>query len=135
MPTPGAVFGLVMLATGALLVSAAPARAAASVDYWRWSDGVDSAARTFDEDLYRVPAHLPRLIVSTDPAAPGQLVRLQYRQGPGWRTEAATRMDAGGVAALELNPYCPDGDWCARTYAYRLVVDGAVAPFTITYRR
>jgi hypothetical protein len=135
MRTPGAVFGLVVLATGGLLLSAAPAGAAASVDYWRWSDGVDSAARTFAEDRFRVPANLPWLIVSTEPAAPGHLVRLQYREGPVWRTEAAARMDAGGVASLELNPYCPDGDWCNRTYAYRLVVDGAVAPLTITYRR
>ncbi len=101
--------------------------------FWRWSDGVDDASRTFDVDRYRTPDQLPRLIVATDPATAGQVVTLQFEQAGTWLTDDRTRTDSHGTAAAELNPYCENGDWCERTFAYRLVVNGASTAFTITY--
>ncbi len=111
----------------------AQARPDAPKLFWRWSDGSDAIARTFDETHYRIPARLPRLIVSTDPVTAGQLVTLQFDDDGTWRTDDRSRTSGSGIAALEFNPFCVDGDWCSRTYAYRLIVNGVSTTFTITY--
>ncbi|MCX6433936.1 MAG: hypothetical protein NTX29_14585, partial [Actinobacteria bacterium] len=101
--------------------------------FWSWSDGVDDVRRTFDVDRYRTPDQLPQLIVATDPATAGRSVILQFEQAGTWRTDDRARTDNHGTAAVEFNPFCENGDWCERTYTYRLVVNGASTTFTITY--
>ena len=100
--------------------------------FWRWTDGSRAHGRTFT-DPGTGPVDLPGLVVASRPAARGRLVVLQFRDGRGWHTEDAARTDTRGVAVVAVNPYCDDGDWCDRTLAYRLLVDGHDAPIRITF--
>lgn len=125
-----------LLAVLVLLVPASPAAAAASdgpAYFWRWSDGSEARSRTFTEHGYDVPSRLPRLVVQTHPATDGRRVSLQSRGRDGWFTEDSGTTDARGSVRLELNPYCADGEWCTRTFAYRLVVDGIHATVQVTF--
>ena len=126
-----------MLVAPALIGTALPAQARTDPPglFWRWSDGSDSLTRTFDEGRYRTPTQLPRLIVSTDPVTAGQLVTLQFDDHGTWRPDDRSRTTSSGVAALEFNPFCADGDWCTGAYTYRLIVNGMTTSFTIRYTR
>jgi hypothetical protein len=137
------IWGAVLLAT-ALLAPGAPAAAAESAGavasdgpayYWRWSDGSEARVRTLAEHEYEVPSRLPRLVVQTHPATPGRRIALQARQADGWITEDSGSTDARGAVRLQLNPYCPNGDWCRSTFAYRLLVDGQTATLRVTFTR
>lgn len=124
---------LIAATVGVGSTGTAHARTAGPGLFWRWSDGVDTIARTFDAGRYPSPAQLPRLTVATDPATAGQLVALQFEAGGHWLTDDRARTDGSGTATLELNPYCENGAWCNRTYPYRLMVNGQQAGFTITF--
>jgi hypothetical protein len=113
--------------------SAALALPAVQQFYWEWSDGVDAKVRTFRESRYQVAENLPQLVVSADPARPQQYVKLQYKQDGTWKREDAGLTNGKGTVALDLNPYCKDGDWCDGTFKYRLLVNGRYTNFTITY--
>ena len=113
--------------------SAAVMVPAAQQFYWEWSDGVDAKVRTFRESKYQVAENLPQLIVFAEPARPQQYVKLQYKQDGTWKREDAGLTSGKGRVALDLNPYCEDGDWCDGTYRYRLLVNGKYTNFTITY--
>lgn len=102
--------------------------------YWRWSDGSESASRTFAEGDYGAARRLPRLVVTAVPAAPSRTVVLQFRQGSQWITEATGRTNSAGVATLALYPYCEADRWCQDTISYRLVVAGQTAELTVRYR-
>jgi hypothetical protein len=116
-------------------VTASPADAADAVGdpayFWRWADGSSAHARTLSET--RLDGRLPALVVDTHPATPDRRVTLQYREGGRWRTEDAGLTDAGGSVRLELNPYCENGAWCARAFAYRLLAGGRTAGLTVTF--
>lgn len=125
--------GAVALATIAVLGPSPRAGAADGPDYfWRWSDGSERPTRTFDTAS---TGELPALVVATLPASPGQRVRLQFRDTRGWHTEDATTTGADGTARLHLNPFCENGDWCRRTFDYRLVAGGRSAALRVTYAR
>jgi len=125
----------VLLALPALLLATVPPSAAAQADgpayFWRWSDGGERATRTLDT---RHEGGIPSLVVATAPATAGRRVLLQFRDGTRWRTEDAATTGADGTATLSLNPFCEDGDWCRRTFAYRLVADRRTAALTVTFR-
>lgn len=137
MRMSGALHTAVALLAGvALLTPAAPVAAATSdgpAYFWRWTDGSEARSRTFTEHDYEVPSRLPRLVVQTHPATSGRQVALQTRIGGVWTTEDSGTTDARGTVRLELNPYCPDGDWCRRTFDYRLRVDGQTAAVRVTF--
>lgn len=133
-PAAIAVRASVVLVAVACLGVPNPARADEQGYYWRWSDGSESSARTFDEVQYGTARRLPRLVVTAIPAAPSRTVVLQFRQGSRWVTEATARTNASGVASLALYPYCEADQWCHDTIAYRLVVAGQTADLTVRYR-
>lgn len=115
-------------------LTAAPAFPTTHVgSFWRWSDGSQARMRTLSEHRYLGGSRLPDLIVSTDPAAPGRRVALQFRDSHGWRTDDVATTDGRGVARLEVNPYCEDGAWCRRAYEYRLVSGEATAALTLRF--
>jgi hypothetical protein len=118
----------------AMTVALSPtAGAADGPDYfWRWSDGSERPTRTLDTAS---GGGLPALVVATLPASPGQRVRLQFRDALGWHTEDAATTGADGTARLHLNPFCEDGDWCRRTFTYRLVAGGRTAALRVTFGR
>lgn len=128
---------VVLLAPLALLLATVPLppSAAAEADgpayFWRWSDGRERATRIVDTRREDV---IPSLVVATAPATAGKRVLLQFRDGAQWRTEDAARTGSDGTATLSLNPFCEDGDWCRRTFAYRLVAGGRTAALTVTFR-
>jgi len=138
-----AVAILGVLAAGAARAAPVPAAmpdavstarsAADQMFYWRWSDGSQAKERTFRRSTYRVPENLPRLIVSAYPARPSRAVDLQYLDGSTWRTDDRGRTDARGSVRLALNPYCPDGSWCAATVSYRARAAGRTTSFLVTY--
>ena len=124
------------LAGLALLLAAGPIPPAGAAEngpayFWRWSDGNERATRVIDTAR---ADRVPRLVVATAPAAAGHRVLLQFRDATRWRTEDASTTRADGTATLELNPFCPDGDWCRRTFDYRLVAGGRTADLTVTFR-
>jgi hypothetical protein len=127
-----------LLAVLALLVPVAPAAAARTDSpayFWRWTDGSEARARTFDERRYDLPSRLPRLQVSSHPPTGGQRVTLQTRVQGGWHTEDSATTDGRGLVRLQLNPYCDDGAWCRDTFDYRLVVAGQTATIRVTFAR
>ena len=133
---------LALLAALQPLTPAAPANAAGTADaaestllFWSWTDGSTARERRFDAADYPDPERLPRLVVVTEPAAPRRTVRLQFRDGPRWRDDDVAVTDTAGRATLDLNPVCPDGRWCARTFAYRLLADGRVSAFRLGFAR
>lgn len=127
--------GAVLLAVAAALLTTGVVPPAAGVEgpayFWRWSDGSERSARLID-----IPheSGIPGLVVATAPATAGQRVLLQFRDGTRWRTEDSATTRADGTARLDLNPFCADGDWCRRTFDYRLVAGGRTAALTVTYR-
>lgn len=134
-PRPcAAVLGAVTSAAALIASSATPVQADQGY-YWRWSDGSEQGARTFDQDIYGSPSSLPRLLVTAAPASPRRTVTVQFRYSGGWVTESSARTGADGVARIALNPLCEADRWCDETLQYRLVVAGQTASLTITYRR
>lgn len=131
----GAVLLTALLTVSAALLTGGAVAPAAAVDgpdyFWRWSDGIERPARLID--IPRESA-IPGLVVATAPATAGQRVLLQFRDGPRWRTEDAATTGRDGTARVELNPFCDDGDWCRRTFDYRLVAGGRTAPLRVTFR-
>jgi hypothetical protein len=129
------VLACVAVLTALLLGSGAtPAAAQGQQYFWKWSDGDLSRSRSFAGSHFASPDDLPRLVVTATPAAPRHRVLLQFREGTRWRTDDSAVTSAGGTAELALNPFCPDGRWCHRRFAYRLVVDGVVAGLSVTFR-
>jgi len=114
-----------------VLVSAVPAEDPVAY-YWQWSDGSRAHARSF-ADPHEGSLGLPGLVVASEPAAAGRLVVLQFRADGRWHTEDVARTDARGRAHVDLNPFCPDGDWCSGTLPYRLQVDGRTARLRVTF--
>ena len=123
--------GVALLITGGPLPPSAAAEPDDPAYFWRWSDGRERASRVVDTRREDV---IPRLVVATAPATAGQRVLLQFRDGARWRTEDAARTGSDGTATLSLNPFCEDGDWCRRTFTYRLVAGGRTAALTVTFR-
>lgn len=127
--------GAVLLAVVVALPTTGAVAPAAGADgpgyFWRWSDGVERSARIIDTPR---ASGIPGLVVATAPATAGQRVLLQFRDGTRWRTEDAATTRPDGTARLDLNPFCEDGDWCRRTFDYRLVAGGRTAAVTVTFR-
>jgi len=119
-----------LLATGPSVGSAAAASDEPTY-FWRWSDGSERPTRLVDTARQ---SRIPRLVVATSPATSGQRVLLQFRDGTRWRTEDSATTRPDGTATLDLNPFCEDGDWCRRTFGYRLVAGGRTAALTVTFR-
>lgn len=124
-----------LVAISAVLAAGPSVGSAAAADgptyFWRWSDGSERPTRLVDTAR---PSRIPGLVVATSPATPGQRVLLQFRDGNHWRTEDAAMTRTDGTARLDLNPFCEDGDWCRRTFGYRLVAGGRTAALTVTFR-
>lgn len=124
-----------LLTALALLLTAGPISQSAAADdpdyFWRWSDGSERSVRLIDTAR---ESGVPALVVATAPATAGQRVLLQFRDGSRWLTEDAATTRSDGTARLDLNPFCDDGDWCRRTFDYRLVAGGRTAAVTVTFR-
>lgn len=132
-------FAAVVVAVVGLL-AASPAGAADSgaadsgpeaLWFWRWSDGGEQRVRTVT--VGRTTAAVPGLVASVVPAASGERVVLQFLHRGRWRTEDVASTDDRGVARLDVNPFCPDGDWCRREFRYRLVAGGRTAALTVRF--
>ena len=122
-----------MLALGvaiALLLPAAPDPGHSY--YWRWSDGSRQVARTFTQQEYGIASNLPGIIVTAEPAIPGQAVRLQFLRDGSWTTEGSARTNAKGIATIHIDPACGQ-TWCDSTFAYRLTIGSQTARLTVTY--
>lgn len=131
-PTVGAAAAAIVAAVLTATVLG-PAQAAGDSYYWKWSDGSRQTSRTFTQSRWGIQERLPRIVVTAQPAAPSRTVLLQSNRGGGWTTEASARTDRGGVATIEIDPYCAGGNWCRDTFRYRLSVDGQSAPLTLTF--
>lgn len=130
---------MIGVAVAALLASApleatAPAQGLRSPStvsyYWRWSDGSLADTRTLAEPASGRP---PSLIVTATPARQGRPVELQFRDAAGWHTEDVATTGRGGVAVLQINPFCEDGAWCDRQFTYRLRVEGRTAVLRVRF--
>ena len=123
------------VAAGLGTAAAPPSAAADSADqalwFWRWSDGGEQRVRAIA--VGGPTSGLPSLIATVVPARSGQRVVLQYLDRGRWRTEDVAATNARGVARLEVNPFCPDGDWCRTEFRYRLLAGGRVAPLTVRF--
>lgn len=127
------VVAAVAIGLGAAVIAAPPSVAADQGYYWEWSDGSERTSRTFTQSEYGVQSTLPRIVVTAEPARPGQGVILQFLRNGQWTTETTARTNASGVAVLTIDPFCSTDTWCDRTLSYRLKAGAQTARLTITY--
>ena len=120
-----------------IMARAAPAQAATTGTgyYWKWTDGSRAAHRILAERSYGSASSLPRLLITSAPAAPGRAVVLEFARGASWETESTGRIGSDGTATLRVNPLCAAHAWCDQTIRYRLRVDGQTAGFAVEYQR
>ena len=114
----------------ALLVPVAPD--AGHSYYWRWSDGSRDVSRTFTQQEYGIASNLPALVITAEPASPGQRVALQFLRDGQWTTEGTARTNAKGIATIHVDPLC-GRSWCDTTFAYRLTIGDQTARLGVTY--
>ena len=125
--------GIPGTAIGPSTAFAAPAARDPVLWFWEWTDGSTARMRDLAEGRYATWARLPGLVVASAPARAGEKVTLEVRHEGRWIVEDVAATGSDGRARLHVNPYCPDGDWCATSADYRLVVADVHAPIRVRF--